>query len=418
MHVPTSTSQQLKTTPSSQSKSLSPFSPQLDAALASIIVKLEELYNQGKRTFVIVPHRDPDADAMAGCVGMDRLIRGVLPDNASVRWMHDGQLCASLREVCERPTEPISSLPGLVDESPHGTVAIIVVDQTGLHSPTVLPAEVGSNGLLETREADIILDHHGATRDEPGRLSAPEAGCTAALVYRLLELAQNHERFRRLTFCPEEEARFALLVNVGARTDASQNVSGPLSECVSPYVRWAVEKTEGCFDPAACRSFDVLAAHHDGLVRIAQAEAKVYPNVLINGVQAHLVVSYTGVAESVHCIGACADHLFSFEKKRYLHGDLPIAVVICGVIQLSSTDSEEVVHGGERIHVSVRTESPVDAEHIAELISASGGGRLGAAAAQLTVPEMFENMRVDEYMARLLAYLEMKIAKDKGPGLF
>lgn len=68
----------------------SPFSPQLDADLVSIIRKVEQLYAEGKRTFVIVAHRDPDADAMAGCLGMDRLIRGLLPEDISIRWMYCG----------------------------------------------------------------------------------------------------------------------------------------------------------------------------------------------------------------------------------------------------------------------------------------------------------------------------------------
>jgi hypothetical protein len=225
----------------------SPFSPQLDADLVSIIRKVEQLYAEGKRTFVIVAHRDPDADAMAGCLGMDRLIRGLLPEDISIRWMHDGCLSDCLRQVCVAPTEPVSALPGVFEAAPPGSVAVIVVDQTGLHSSAVLPSSVESNLRLKTREADIVLDHHGGARHEPGFISAPEAGCTAALVYRLLELAKNHERFRNVQHSPEDEARFALLVNMGARTDASQNVIGPLSEAVSSHVRWAVNITGGAF---------------------------------------------------------------------------------------------------------------------------------------------------------------------------
>jgi AmiR/NasT family two-component response regulator len=57
----------------------------------------------------------------------------------------------------------------------------------------------------------------------------------------------------------------------------------------------------------------------------------------------------------------------------------------------------------------VRTEAPIDAEYIAELISVNGGGRVGSAAAQLTVPEMCEDMPVDHYMLLLLSYIEMKL---------
>ena len=386
-----------------------PFSPQLDADLVSIILKLEQLYNQGKRTFVIVAHRDPDADAMAGCLGMDRLIRGLLPEDITIRWMHDGVLCDSLRQVCGTKTEALSVLPEVIDAAPHGTIAIVVVDQTGLHSTAVLPSTLESDIRLKGLEADIVLDHHGDARHDPGIISAPEAGCTAALVYRVLELARNHDRFRHMTWSAEDDARLALLVNMGARTDASQKVAGPLADDVSPHVRWAVGATEGRFDTSACRSFDVLAGHHEGLVRYAQAHTKVYPKVMVKDVLARVLVSYAGIAESAHCIGACADLLLAAEKKHHQDDELPIAMVVCGVLQPSGGQGRASVRTGERIHVSVRTEPPVDAEYIAELISVSGGGRVGSAAAQLTVPEMCEDMPVDHYMLLLLSYIEMKL---------
>lgn len=404
-----STSAQPQATDRVLSTTQSPFSAQLDADLASIILKLEQLYSQGKRTFVIVAHRDPDADAMAGCFGMDRLIRGILPGDVAVRWMHDGTLSDSLRRVCGASTEPVSALPALFEAVPQETVAIVVVDQTGLHSSAVLPPNLKSDIRLQSREADVILDHHGDARHEPGIISAPEVGCTAALVYRLVELARNHERFRQVPWSAEEESRFALLVNIGARTDASQKVAGPLAEGVPLHVRWAVDSTEGRFDPSGCQPFDVLAGHHEGLVRYAREHTRVYPNVLIRGVSARLLVSYAGVAESAHCVGACADLLHAAERSRHQADGLPIAMVVCGVIQPASETGRASVHTGERIHISVRTEVPVDAEHIAETISVHGGGRVGSAAAQLTVPEMCEDMPVDEYMLLLMSYIEMRL---------
>ena len=266
MEALSSTSAEQKAVSRGPSTTCGPFSPQLDADLASIIVKVEGLYGEGKRTFVIVPHRDPDADAMAGCMGMDRLIRGLLPGDVSIRWMHDGTLCEYLRQVCGSITEPLTNLPKVLEAAPHGSVAVVVVDQTGLHSSAVLPASLQSDIHLKARQADVVLDHHGEPRHEPGLISAPEAGCTAALVYRLLELAKNHDRFRNVTWSPEDDARFALLVNMGARTDSSQKVSGPLSDGVSPHVRWAVEATDGLFEVSASEPFDVLAGQHEGLV--------------------------------------------------------------------------------------------------------------------------------------------------------
>jgi len=388
-----------------------PFSQSLDTELVAVIQKLESLYREGRRTFVLITHRDPDADAIAGCFGFDRLIRGILPDDVTVRWMHDGHLCAPLREASGRDTESVSNLKTLIQSSPEGAVAIILVDQPGLHSCAVLPPAIRLDEVFVNREADIILDHHGDPRHQDGAICAPECGCTAALVYRLLQHAENHERYRSVPFTEKERAHFALLVNIGARTDAGQSVSGELPRDVSPYVLWAVANTEGFFSAQHARPFDVLEDRHARLVETAQREAQVYEGIEIKGVVARLIVAYAGVVESSHCVGACASKLFEIERAR-AHREptaIPVAVVVCGLIRPEEQSDESVVHAGERVQVSVRSEAPVDAEHIAATISSVGGGRTGAAAAQLAVPEQFDCVPDEVYASRLLELLEAKL---------
>lgn len=388
-----------------------PFSPQLDAELAAIISKIEHLYNEGRRTFVIVTHRDPDPDAMAGCVGMDRLIRGILPSDVSLRWMHDGELCSSLQRVCGRSTESIGNLPDIFTGAPEGSVSVIVVDQPGLHSCAVLPESMRLDPTIGNREADILLDHHGDPRRQEGAVCEPSCGCTAALVHRLLQLAQNHERYRGAQFSEDENARLALLLNVGARTDAGQSVTGPLSGSVSPFCSWVVESTQSAFREDDARAFDLLTSQRANLVERAHQRALVYDGVEIQGVCARLVLSYAGSAESTHCIGACASKLFELEcaKQRLDEKALPVAVVVCGIIRTESSEGSEVVRAGERVQVSIRTQAPVDAEYIAHVISIAGGGRTGAAAAQLAVPERYDQFSDNFYVERLLELLEVKL---------
>lgn len=388
-----------------------PFSAQLDTELLSIIAKLEELYREGKRTFVIVTHRDPDADAIAGCLGMERLIRGILPSDVMIKWMHDGELCASLAKTCGRVTESITHLPSVIEASPEGSVAVVVVDQPGLHSCAVLPPAMRYGSQLGNREADIILDHHGEERYQHGAIALPESGCTAALIYRLLQLAREHEGFKSSISSSEDEARFALLVNVGARTDAGQNIFGTLAESVSPFVAWAVRSTEGKFPSSDAQAFDVLASQRADLLDSAKRDAHIYHGVEIDGVPTHLVVAYAGVAESTHCIGACASKMFDFERERARVecGGLPVAVVVCGIIRPESKLDAEVVHAGERVQISIRTEPAIDAELIAAEISSGGGGRVGAAAAQLTVPKRYDSVTDELFVERLIELLEVKL---------
>ena len=69
---------------------------------------------------------------------------------------------------------------------------------------------------------------------------------------------------------------------------------------------------------------------------------------------------------------------------------------MCGVIQPSGINARGVVCQGEQIHVSIRTEKPVDADYLAKLISAGGGARIGAGAARLEVGQYGNNVSLQE----------------------
>jgi hypothetical protein len=172
-----------------------------------------------------------------------------------------------------------------------------------------------------------------------------------------------------------------------------------------------VESTKSAFREADARAFDVLASGHAHLVKRAHRGALVYDGIEIQGVSARLVLSYAGSAESAHCIGACASKLFDLEcaKQRPDEKGLPIAVVVCGIIRTESHDGSKVVRAGERVQVSIRTQPPVDAEHIAHVISEAGGGRTGAAAAQIAVPARYDKFSDAFYVERLLELLEVKL---------
>jgi nanoRNase/pAp phosphatase (c-di-AMP/oligoRNAs hydrolase) len=164
----------------------SPFRCDTDSHLVDQLVRIKELYDEGKRSFVIATHRDPDSDAIAACLGMDYLIRALIPGSVSIRWMHDGTLCAYLKEVSGKTTEPIANLEALIEDQ---SVAIVVVDQPDLNLCTMLPRALREDSRFRNRSADIVLDHHGEARYDQGRVSFPDAGSTAALVCRLLDLA-------------------------------------------------------------------------------------------------------------------------------------------------------------------------------------------------------------------------------------
>lgn len=383
----------------------SPFGCDADAHLLDQLILLKQLFDQGKTTFAIVTHRDPDADAIAGCMGIDRLIRATLPESARVRWLHDGSLCASLRQVSGERSESIHNLESMIDDP---SVAIVVVDQPALNVCTVLPPAMRSDPRFENRKADLILDHHGEQRYEGGRVSCPEAGSTAALICRLLDLAYYYNLTTSSLFTDGSDSRLALLLNMGARTDAGLPVHGELPSGASTFTRWVVEQTQCKVDPKDAALFDVLKGHAGKLLAIAREKQQVFPRVNFDGALAEIVISHAGIADSPHCVGACASELFK-EAVSKKQGTDPVVVVMFGIIRPETSEECHTLHTGETIHVSIRSEEGVSAEKIAHRLSSEGGGRPCAAGFQLHVPRSLENVNDEDFLMHCLKLARIKL---------
>jgi nanoRNase/pAp phosphatase (c-di-AMP/oligoRNAs hydrolase) len=385
-----------------------PFSPTLDANLVGLILKLQKLYDSGKRDFVIVTHRDPDPDAIAGCLGMERLIRGILPPDITVQWMHDGALCPLVRKTCRHVSESIAKLPLLL-ETPEGVerTAVILVDQPLLDLPSVLPPVMQRQKILSQYKPDITLDHHGEDRFDDGVVVAVSAGSTAVLVQRLLELAKSHSRFCHARTSAEDDAELALFINIGARTDAGVAVVGTLPENASKYLTWVDQETQALVDPAVAARFDLLDEHHAFLVAAARRNAQVYHGVYIGEHPVHLVLTFAGVADTSHCIGACATKVMDSERNSET-GGLPVAVVVCGIVR-EQEDLSHRLHAGDLVHISIRTDEPVSAALIAHILSVGGGGRPGAASAQIRIPRWYDAEREELFLRDCLALMAVKL---------
>jgi len=383
----------------------SPFRCDTDSHLVDQLVRIKELYDEGKRSFVIATHRDPDSDAIAACLGMDYLIRALIPGPVSIRWMHDGTLCAYLKEVSGKTTEPIANLEALIEDQ---SVAIVVVDQPDLNLCTMLPRALREDSRFRNRSADIVLDHHGEARYDQGRVSFPDAGSTAALVCRLLDLAHFYSLTPKSLVLDGVDSRLPLLLNMGARTDAGISVMGELPSSVSDYTRWVVEQTQARVDPKDAALFDVLKAHDGQLLKTARTHARVRKGIALEGVTAEVVVTHAGVADSPHCIGACASELFR-EKLAEKQGAARVVVVMFGIIRPDGAAESHELHKGETIHVSIRSEEGISAEKIAQRLSSDGGGRPSAAGFQIEVPDNFENVSDEVFLGHCLSLANAKL---------
>lgn len=386
----------------------SPFSSDLDTHLAGLILKLQKLYDGGKRDFVIVTHRDPDPDAIAGCLGMERLVRGILPQDVTVQWMHDGSLCPLVRKTCRHSSESIAKLPLLL-EAPGGVdrTAVILVDQPQFDSAAVLPPVMRRHSLLCQLKPDVTLDHHGEDRFDDGVVVAGSVGSTAVLVQRLLDLAKSHCRFCHSPHSAEDDAELALYINLGARTDAGVAVVGELPDTASNYLRWVNQETQSLVNPAVASQFDLLGEHHAFLVAAARRNAEVYHGVFIAEHPVHLVLTFAGVADTTHCIGACASKMMEYERA-FDTGGLPIAVVVCGIVR-ENEDLSHRLHAGDLVHISIRTDEPVSAALIAHVLSVGGGGRPGAASAQIRIPRWYDAEYEDLFLRDCIKLLAVKL---------
>lgn len=376
----------------------SPFRRETDLHLRNFTSHLTELYNQGKRSFVIVTHRDPDADSMAGCLGLDILIRSTLADKVQVRWMHDGALSDPLRDACGRGTESIANLECLLEDP---SVAIFVVDQPELNRCTVLPEVMRGNPVLATRKADGVLDHHCQEAFEPGVVVFPLAGSTASLVWRALELRGEDSLFPVSHTFRDDMWRLAFLANMGARTDAGMPVLGELSHCASPYVKWVVGETQWAVAPAQADRFDILKSQGGKPLSIAHATRQTFEGANFEGVEARVILAHAGVVDSKHCIGACASALFQEESADLQR---PVVVVVFGIIDPGCNGCVPEHAARETIQSSIRTSQGISAEKIAQKLAHDGGGGPAAAAFQMHRPQVLAAVRDDQFLKYCLDF--------------
>ena len=340
----------------------SPFGREADAQLLEQLILLKQLFDQGKHTFVLVTHRDPDADAIAACMGVDRLIKATLPNFVRVRWMHDGCLHSSLRDISGYGTEPIRNLEEVIDDP---SVALIVLDQPDLNLCTVLPDVLRKDPRFQSREPDLVFDHHGEPHYGSGRVCCPDAGSTSALICRLLDLGYHYNITSTSLVVDGVDRRLALLLNVGARIDAGISVSGQIPANASVFTRWVVDQTQAKVDPKDAALFDVLTGHNKKLLATAQRNQHVHSGVIFEGTHAHLVLSHVGSANSSHCVGACASELFNRALSQKKDSS-PLVVVLFGIIRPSEIGEASALHSGGTVHVSIRVEQGSSAEKSAQ----------------------------------------------------
>ena len=376
----------------------SPFRCETDTHLRNFTAHLSELYAQGKRSFIIATHRDPDADSIAGCLGLDILIRSTLAAKVQIRWMHDGVLSESLREACGRGTESIKDLERSLDDP---SVAIFVVDQPELNRCTVLSEAMRANPAFATRKADGILDHHCQEAYGPGVVVYPPAASTASLVWRALELRSEESQFPLSLTFREDMRRLAFLANMGARTDAGVPVFGELSCAASPYLKWVVGETQWAVASTEADRFDILKSQGGKPLSIAHATRQAFEGVILEGIKARVVLAHAGVVDSKHCIGACASALFQ-EESAGSQG--PVVVVVFGIIDPGCNGSVPEHAERETIQSSIRTSQGISAEKIAQKLAHDGGGGPAAAAFQMYRPEVFASVRDDQFLSYCLDF--------------
>jgi nanoRNase/pAp phosphatase (c-di-AMP/oligoRNAs hydrolase) len=386
-------------------QSCSPFGCDADAHLLDQLILLKQLFDRGKHTFVLVTHRDPDADAIAACMGVDRLLRATLPSTVTIRWMHDGCLPSSLREVSGQSTESISNLEQVIEDP---SVAIVVVDQPALNLCTILPRSFREDPRFESRKPDLVLDHHGEQKYGDGRVCCPDAGSTSALICRLLDLAHYYNLTSSSLVVDGSDSRLALLLNMGARTDAGISVNGDVPQNASIFTRWVVEQTQAKVNPKDAALFDVLKGQDGRLLATAREHQQVHNDVVFEGIRAKIVISHAGMAHSPHCIGACASELFKEALSRK-ESVAPLVVVLFGIIRPNGGVESHSLHTGETIHVSIRSEEGISAEKIAQRLSSEGGGRPCAAGFQLHVPGSFDNVDDREFLNHCLNLARIKL---------
>lgn len=381
-----------------------PFAEMADPYIREAIEKMRSHYAQGTRDFVVVTHRNPDADSIAGCLGAKRLIEGMLPADARIRVLHDGILGEPLKSLSGLSCEPVGNLTAVLEQEASGRrVCIILVDQPTLSSHWVLPTEMRGSELIRRRSADIVFDHHGEQRLGNGCVIVPQAGSAAALIARTLQVAAKGHYGERSRLDLIHDARLALFISAGARIDACVSPEEALSPSASPSLQWLDQLTSTLVPREKLSHFALSNSEGENLERTCFRTARVVVAGLLAEAVADLSVAYAGIFSDTNSIGACATSFFKRLKECYPM-EHPLAVVVFGLIRSpdAQVGDDYMIRGGQIVHFSVRTEASIDAGRIAQHISESGGGRDVCAGAE-------EVVSCDEGPIKEFAFVEEKL---------
>jgi len=366
-----------------------PLPQRINLSLYGLLLSIELLHReQHKTNFAIITHRDPDADAIGSMLGMRTLLTGMLPE-CSVGLFHDVSATSSphTKKLAQFGAERLEKLAAILSDQDRAREwAVVLVDQPSVYSPQVSSAR---NAL--PREADIILDHHGQSYSRDGIVIEPRAGSASALMLRALQIATQSEM---ISDSWTHDSRLLSFLVGGAEIDAgiSQNEEiRSLNAASFPIVDWV-------------RSCASAEEHKVELERLRQRlDLSKYSQELLDYAQGHKVdlgscklvlpgydksvnceIAYAGVASDRTLLADCADRL---GKQAFSVVSAPTILLVFGLIRKDSESERGSLRDGENIQAVIRANAvdiPVDA--IAKLLSPSGGGRPGAGAAPLAVP--------------------------------
>lgn len=391
----------------------SPLPLEVDRSLIGMNNQIESLYREGRRTFTILTHDYPDPDAAAGALGMKHLLQLVLPGDVRVRSMsigHIGKEYTVEGRFAPEAIDGLLALYGSVENARQS--ALVLVDQPTIRSERVLPGRIlRSKELFLPQEADVVLDHHSGTRvQSPGVVSVESAGSTSALILRALQLATEQRGLSPSECQWHKDANLALLMNIGAWTDACI----PLSNWGNPralpkIVEWVHEHTNGRFKASQIKDFDLSGCFEQFYLNANKTRTECGP-VMIDGKPCNVVLAFVGSVRDPNQLGAFASEYIR-GQLGLLSTDVPLALAVFGLIRNAEEEPEDVL-ANEQVRVSIRRYGDVCSDRIGKLISETSGGRDAGAVADLYVPLGLHAQAKDTFVGSCLRYLEAKLKGD------
>jgi nanoRNase/pAp phosphatase (c-di-AMP/oligoRNAs hydrolase) len=381
-----------------------------------MIHQIEELYFSGKRAFAVVTHCAPDPDAAAGALGMKHLLQLILPHDAEVRLMLEGDVGKEFSRngrFCVEPIEQLRTLYG--SEQSARKSALVLVDQPTIKSKRVLSSSIlGNDELFLPREADIVLDHHNGVQEQgPGVFAAQDAGSTSALILRALQLETERRNLRPQDCAWYKDADLALFMNTGAWTDAGISLSTwDKTRNLPAVVKWVHEETKGRFDNSQVKDFD-LSSVFDQFRLHANKTRTVCGPISIDGKFCNVVLAFVGTVSDPNQLGAFTSQ-YLLEQADLSPGEISMGLAVFGVLRspiLQEGPSDRVLFN-EQVKLCVRKRGDVCSDRIAKLISEEAGGGDTSAAAMLRVPLGLHAQHEDTFAGCCLRFLEAKLMGD------